>query len=82
MFVKSEMGDVLQLLADLGGTTCRRTGVRNGERGSKKDPELSVERVDYWPIQNSDHLPVQVGIRPGETEGGNNLLHSLCKSKD
>lgn len=65
-------------MADLGGTTCHPTGVWNGVRSSKKDPELSVEGVNNWTIQNSDHLPVQVGICPRETERKNNMLHSPC----
>lgn len=61
-------------MADLGGIACRRTGVWNRVRSSKKDPELLVEGVDNWTIQNSDHLPVQVGVRPCEAECRNNTL--------
>lgn len=69
-------------MADRRGTTCHCTGVWNGVRSSKKDPELSVKGVNNWTIQNSDHLPVQVGVCPCETERRNIMLHSLCVYKD
>lgn len=64
------------------GTACHRAGVWDGVRNSKKDPELSVEGVDNWTVQNGDHLPVQVGVCPCETERGNNALDSLHGLKD
>lgn len=76
MFLKPEIWQVLQLVGPLSRSTRCPPVIWDRERSSEEDPELPVKGVYNCSSQNSDELPVQVGVCPGEAaEVQNNLLH-------